>query len=52
MISSQYNSIYIEELNISETNFRSINAENVSMKNAIDNSLTSIDEWRKFGGIS
>ena len=41
-------SIYIEHLNIKETNFRNVNAENVSIKKAINNRLTSIKEWKKY----
>lgn len=40
--------IYIEGLNINETNFRNIDAENVSIKEAIDNELVSINEWKKY----
>ena len=40
--------IYIENLNIKETNFRSVDAKNVSVKYAIDNKLTSLNEWKKY----
>ena len=40
--------IYIDGLNIKETNFRNIDAENVSIKEAIDNELVSINEWKKY----
>ena len=40
--------IFVENLNIEETNFRNINAENVSIKDAIDNKLVSIKEWEKY----
>ena len=40
--------IYIENLNIEETNFRNINAENVSIKKAIEEELVSIEEWKKY----
>ena len=40
--------IFIEHLNIKETNFRNIDAENVSIKEAIDSKLVSINEWRKY----
>ena len=40
--------IYIERLDLDETNFRNVNAKNVSIKDAIDKKLVSIDEWRKY----
>ena len=40
--------IYIENLNLKETNFRNVNAENVSIKKAIEENLVSIKEWRKY----
>ena len=40
--------IFIEHLNIKETNFRNVNVENVSIKEAIDRNLVSIDEWKKY----
>ncbi len=40
--------IYIEHFNIKETNFRNVNAENVSIKEAINNKLVSIVEWKKY----
>lgn len=40
--------VYIEGLNITGTNFRSVDAENVSIKYAIDNNLVSIEEWKKY----
>jgi hypothetical protein len=40
--------IFIEHLNIKETNFRNIDAENVSIKEAINNRSVSIDEWKKY----
>lgn len=40
--------IYVENLNLEETNFRNINAENVSIKKAIDEKLVTIEEWRKY----
>lgn len=40
--------VYIEGLNISETNFRSIDAQNVSIKEAIDKGLVSIEDWKKY----
>lgn len=43
--------IYIEHLNIKDTNFRSVNAENISIKEAINNKLVSIDEWKKYSWI-
>lgn len=40
--------IYIENLNIKETNFRNINAENIPIKKAIEEKLVSIKEWKKY----
>ena len=40
--------IYVENLNLEETNFRNINAENVSIKKAIEEKLVSMKEWRKY----
>lgn len=40
--------IYIEKLNIKETNFRSVDAKNVSIKKALEEKLVSLDEWRKY----
>lgn len=40
--------IYINRLNIKETNFRTIKAENLSIKEAIDKKIVSIDEWKKY----
>ena len=40
--------IYIENLNLKETNFRNINAENVPIKKAIEEKLVSIAEWKKY----
>ena len=40
--------IYVEKLNLKETNFRNVNAENVSIKKAIDEKLVSITEWKKY----
>lgn len=40
--------VYIEGLNISETNFRNIKAENVSIKDALEKELVSIDEWKNY----
>ena len=42
------NKVYIEGFNISETNFRNIKAENVSIKEALEKKLVSIDEWKKY----
>lgn len=43
--------IYMEKLNIEETNFRNVHAKNVSVKEAIDKKLVSIDEWKKYAFI-
>ena len=40
--------VYIESLNIKETNFRSIDAKNVSIKEAINKKIVSINDWRKY----
>ena len=40
--------IYVEHLNIEETNFRNINAKNVPIQKAIDEKLVSIAEWKKY----
>ena len=40
--------IYVENLNLEETNFRNINAENVSIKKAIEEKLVTLAEWRKY----
>ena len=40
--------IYVEKFNLKETNFRNINAENVSIKEAIEEKLVSIEEWNKY----
>ena len=40
--------IYIEKLDIEGTNFRNVDAENVSIKKAIEEKLTSIKEWKEY----
>ena len=40
--------IYVEQLKIDETNFRSVDAENISIKDAIENDLVSIEDWKKY----
>lgn len=40
--------IYVENLNLEETNFRTVNAENMSINEAIEKNLVSIEEWRKY----
>ena len=40
--------IYVENLNLKETVFRTITAENLSIKDAIENNLVSIEDWRKY----
>ena len=40
--------IFIENLNLEETNFRTVNAENISIRDAIENNLVSIKEWKKY----
>ena len=43
--------VYIEGLNIKETNFRTIDAKNISIKDAIENNKVSIEEWKKYAWI-
>ena len=40
--------VFIENLNIEETNFRTVNAENMPIKEAVEKNLVSIKEWRKY----
>lgn len=40
--------IYVDKFNLNETNFRNINAQNVSIKKAIEEKLVSISEWKKY----
>ena len=40
--------IYVEKLNIKETNFTTVDAKNVSIKDAIENDLVSIEDWKKY----
>lgn len=40
--------VYIEDLDIEETNFRTIKAENMPIKEALDKELVSIKEWEKY----
>ncbi|MBR3512243.1 MAG: hypothetical protein IKN74_04710 [Clostridia bacterium] len=40
--------VYVEGLKLEETNFRNIDAENVSIKDALDKKLVSIEEWGKY----
>lgn len=40
--------VYIEGLNIKDTNFRTIDAKNLSIKDAIKNDKVSIEEWKKY----
>lgn len=40
--------VYVENLNIDNTHFSSVDAEKVSIKDALDNELVSIDDWRKY----
>ena len=40
--------IYIEKLNLEETNFRNVKAENISIKKALKEKLVSIEEWKKY----
>lgn len=40
--------IYVEKINLDETNFRNVDAENVPIRNAIEEKLVSIAEWKKY----
>jgi hypothetical protein len=40
--------VFIENLNLEETNFRTINAEDMPIKEALAKNLVSIEEWRKY----
>ena len=40
--------IYVEKLDINGTFFRSVNAENITLSEAFEDGLVSIDEWRKY----
>ncbi len=40
--------VYIAGLKIDETNFRTIDAKNKSVKETIEHNLTSIEEWKKY----
>lgn len=40
--------IYVEKLNLEETNFRNVDAENVPIKKAIEEKLVSIAEWKQY----
>lgn len=40
--------VYIEKLNEEGTVFRSIDAKNVSIKEALDKKLVSIEDWEKY----
>ena len=40
--------VYVERLNLEDLNFRSVNAENVPMEEAVRKGLVSVDEWKKY----
>ena len=40
--------IYIDHLKMDETVFRTVDAENLSMKEAFEKELVSINDWRKY----
>ena len=40
--------VYMEGLDIEGTNFRSVDAEDIPVKEAIENGLVSLEEWRKY----
>ena len=40
--------VFVEKLNMDTTYFTSATAENISIKEAIENKLVSLDEWKKY----
>ncbi len=40
--------VYMEGLDIEGTNFRSVDAEDIPVKDAVANDLVSLEEWRKY----
>ena len=40
--------VYIERLDIDGTAFRSVKADNITLNEAFEGNLVSIDEWRKY----
>ena len=40
--------VYIDRLSIEGTNFRTADAKNLSIKEAIEKNLTSLDEWKEY----
>ena len=40
--------VFIESLNLEGTNFRTIDAENMPIKEALEKKLVSIEEWKKY----
>ena len=40
--------IYVENLKLEETTFRNIKAKSVSIKEALEKELVSIDDWKKY----
>ena len=41
-------SVFVEKLNLDDTYFITVTDENISIKEAIENKLISINEWRKY----
>ena len=41
-------SVYMDGLDIEGTNFRSVDAEDIPVKDAVANNLVSLEEWRKY----
>lgn len=40
--------IYVEKLNLKETYFINVKAENISIEKALEENLVSISDWRKY----
>ncbi len=40
--------IYVEKFNLNETNFRNVEAENVSIKKVVEEKLVSLREWKRY----
>ncbi len=40
--------IYVEKFNLNETNFRNVDAENVSIKKVVEEKLVSLREWKRY----
>ena len=40
--------IYVEKLDLDATNFRTVDAKNISIKEAINKKVVSIKDWKKY----